>query len=165
MDLSEHVGGLRRELASLTRFASEDVRRTAEMLADALDSSIRLTLLDVLSAAASEITARLDGAVIDVRLSDGEPEFVVTTTPVEEDEPPSQSFGDGSEDAGQARVTLRLSEGMKSRVESAATASGLSVNAWLVRAVGTALAQPSQGSGSSGRRKGVDQRLTGYARS
>jgi len=165
MDLSEYVGGLRRELASLTRFASEDVARTAEMLAEALDSAVRLTLLDVLSAAASEVTARLDGAVIDVRLSDGEPEFVVTTTPVDDDEPVSQSFGDASDDASQARVTLRLSEGMKSRVESAAAAAGLSVNAWLVRAVAAALSQPSQGSGSSGRRRGVGQRYTGYARS
>lgn len=165
MDLSEHVGALRRELASITRFASEDVARTAEMLAEALDSSVRLTLLDVLSAAASEVTARLDGAVIDVRLSDGEPEFVVTTTPVEDDEPAAQSLGDGSDDAGQARVTLRLSEGMKSRVESAATAAGLSVNAWLVRAVSTALSQPPRGSGGAGRRRGVGQRFTGYARS
>lgn len=165
MDLSEHVGNLRRELAALTRFASADVARTAELLAEALDSAVRLTLLDVLSAAAAEMTARLDDAVIDVRLADGEPQFVVTTTPVDDDDQAAQSPPGGPDDAGQARITLRLSEGMKSRLEGAATTAGLSVNAWLVRAVGAALVQPAQGQGSSGRRKGVGQRFTGYARS
>ncbi len=77
MDLSEYADSLRRELTSITRFAGEDIARAAEMLSETLDSSVRLALLDVLSAAADEITASLDGATIDVRLSGTEPEFVV----------------------------------------------------------------------------------------
>src|ERR1700683_2765699 len=77
MELSQYVEGLRRDLGNLTRFAPEEVTRLAEQLAEALDCSVRRTLLAVLTAAAAEITDRLDAAVIDVRLSGGEPEFVV----------------------------------------------------------------------------------------
>ena len=78
MELSEYTGMLRGELAAITRFASEDVARAGQMLAEALDSSVRLTLLDVLSAAAAEITAHLDDTLVEVRLAGGEPSFVVT---------------------------------------------------------------------------------------
>ena len=81
MDLSEYADSLRRELTSITRFAGEDIARAAEMLSETLDSSVRLALLDVLSAAADEIAASLDGATIDVRLSGTEPEFVVQRRP------------------------------------------------------------------------------------
>ena len=53
MDLTEYTEMLRRELGSVTRFGGEEFARTTEMLADALDSSVRLTLLEVLSAAAT----------------------------------------------------------------------------------------------------------------
>jgi len=165
MELSSYVESLRGELAALTRFASEDVARVAGMLAEALDSSVRLTLLDVLSAAAAEITTRLDDVVIDVRLTAGEPEFVVTAVPAHQPEPPA---GPGPEsqadDAGTARITLRLSESLKARVESEASAAGLSVNAWLAHAAIRALEQPGPPSGPRSR-LGLGQRLTGYARS
>src|ERR1700722_13524365 len=107
MDMSEYVATLRRELATITRFAGEDVSRAAEMLTDAMESSVRLTLLEVLSAAAAEITTRLDDAVIDVRLSGSDADFVVTPTAAEpEDEVAPQEPGDAGDDAGSARVTL-----------------------------------------------------------
>src|ERR1700735_2536075 len=90
MDMSEYVATLRRELATITRFAGEDVTRAAEMLTDAMDSSVRLTLLQVLSAAADEITTRLDDAVIEVRLAGSEADFVGTVTPPAADEEPAR---------------------------------------------------------------------------
>ncbi len=137
MDLSEYAESLRRELTSITRFAGEDIAKAAEMLSETLDSSVRLALLDVLSAAADEITASLEGATVDVRLSGTEPEFVVSMTRAAED-----TTGDGGEtadEAGSSRVTLRLSESLKTRVEAAAVSAGMSVNAWLVRAISRAL--------------------------
>src|SRR5579862_797367 len=108
MDLNEYTEMLRREVASVTKFGGEELAQTAEMLADALESSVRLTLLEVLSNAAAEITTRLDGAVIDVRLSGGEPEFVVTTPPSEQpDEPAGPAPDDVSDDM--TRITLRVS--------------------------------------------------------
>jgi len=164
MELSPYVEGLRRELGSLTRFASDDVIEVAGKLAAALDSSVRLTLLEVLSAAAAEITTRLDEAVIDVRLNAGEPEFVITTVPQNAEQPAEPAQDSAADDAGTARVTLRLSEALKSRVEAQAAADGLSVNSWLAHAAIRAL-ESSGGGRSQKTRGGIGQRITGYARS
>jgi HicB family len=163
MDLSEYTESLRRELVGITRFAGEDITRAAEMLAESLDSSVRLALLDVLSAAAGEITSRLEGAVVDVRLTGMEPEFVVTVSTDERDEPSADVPEAGADDAGQTRLTLRMPESLKARVEAAAAASGQSVNAWLVRAVSRAL-ERSSGRGSKPRVM-PGKRYSGYARS
>jgi hypothetical protein len=161
MELSDYLGKLREELVSLTRFAGEDVARTAGLLAEALDSSVRLTLLDVLSAAAEEVTARLGDAVVEVRLSDGEPTFVVVTAPPEEehDEPGPAD----TDEAGTARITLRLPDTLKANIEAAAAREGVSVNTWLVRAASRAL-RPAPAGRQSGR-WAPGQRITGYARS
>jgi HicB family len=164
MELSDYVEKLRGELASITRFAGEDVARAAELLAETLDSSVRLILLDVLSAAAADITARLDDTVVEIRLADGEPAFVVTTAPPEGeyDEPGATAAAEG--DPGTARLTLRLPESLKARVEAAAARDGVSVNTWLVRAAGRSLETPARGRPATGR-WGPGQRITGYARS
>jgi hypothetical protein len=165
MELSSYVEGLRRELGSLTRFAPDEVAKLAGQLADALDSSVRLTLLEVLSAAAAEITQQLDSTVIDVRLSGGEPEFVITAVPSPHDVQASGSLPESVVDeVGTARVTLRLSEALKIRIESQAAASGLSVNAWLAHAAIRAL-EASGPAGQRGPRFGPGQRISGYARS
>jgi hypothetical protein len=164
MELSPYVEGLRGELSSLTRFASDDVAQVAAKLAQALDPSVRLTLLEVLSAAAAEITTRLNDVVIDVRLTAGEPDFVVTAVPPQAGAEPRSAQEVPAEDAGTARVTLRLSEALKARVEAQAAADGVSVNSWLAHAA--ILALDSSGSPRGPRpRSGIGQRITGYARS
>src|SRR5260221_9238420 len=154
MELSPYVEGLRRELGSLTRFASDDVVQVAGKLAEALESSVRLTLLEVLSAAAAEITTRLDDTVIDVRLNAGEPEFVVTAVPHHGVQEPGPAAEAAADDAGTARVTLRLSEAVKARVEAQAGADGPSVNSRLAHAA----VRPLERSGAS-RRPGARPRL------
>jgi hypothetical protein len=170
MDLSEYAESLRRELTAITRFASADVAKAAEMLSETLDSTVRLALLDVLSAAADEITAGLDGATVDVRLTGSEPEFVVNVTRAQDDA--AQDATEAADEAGNTRVTLRISDGMKARVEAAALSAGLSVNAWLVRAIGRALENPPGGPRKRPSfpppppgRPGHGKRYTGFARS
>jgi predicted HicB family RNase H-like nuclease len=63
------------------------------------------------------------------------------------------------DEAFSARITLRLPDSLKQRVESAAAREGASVNTWLVQALQRAL-EPRR-SMSSGSRN----RLTGYGRS
>jgi hypothetical protein len=165
MDLSQYAEALRRELTAITRFAGEDISRAAEMLSESLDSSVRLALLDVLSAAADEITASLEGAIIDVRLSGTEPEFVVTVTSEDHQPEPGEptAYGEAAEEAGTARVTFRMPESMKAAVEARAAAEALSVNTWLVRVVNRALERhPGRGPKP---RPGVGKRYTGFARS
>jgi hypothetical protein len=163
MELSVFTEKLRGELASITRFAGEDVARAAELLTEALDASVRLVLLDVLSAAAADITARLDDTVVEVRLADGEPAFVVTTAPPEgEYDEPAAPAAEG--EPGTARLTLRLPDSLKTRVEAAAARDGVSVNTWLVRAASRSLEAPARGRQATGR-WGPGQRITGFARS
>jgi HicB family len=164
MDLSEYAESLRRELVAITRFAGEDVSRAAGMLAESLDSSVRLALLDVLSAAADEITSHLDGAVIEVRLAGMEPEFVVTAQPDAAADAAAEP-ADAGDEASQARLTLRMPEGLKTRVEAAAADSGMSVNAWLVRAVTRSLDSPRDGGSRAKPRAAIGSRYTGFARS
>ncbi len=172
MELSDYVSGLRRELSSLTRFAGEDIARVVDLLGEALESALRLTLLEVLSAAAAEITTELDGTLVEVRLAGGEPSFVVTQdVPV----PPvptsaaASSAPDGRDDAGTARVTLRLPEGLKARIEAAAAAEGVSLNTWLIRVASQALGNPGSPGGPGGfqarARRGPGRRIQGFARS
>jgi hypothetical protein len=168
MELSEYIETLRGEVASVTRVAGEDVARAGQMIAEALDSSIRLTLLDVLSGAAAEITSRLDDTAVELRLSSGTPAFVVVHAPQEPGPAPAPAAdpagGEGDEETGTSRVTLRLPDGLKARAEAAAARNGLSLNAWLVRAVSKALDSPPESSPPSSRR-GPGQRITGFARS
>jgi hypothetical protein len=165
MQLSEYVESLRGELAAVTRVAGDDVARAGELLADALDSAVRLTLLDVLSGAAAEITSRITDAAIEVRLAGGEPTFVVVSAPHEpEPEAPAPPAAAGDEDSGTARVTLRLPEALKARMETAASREGESVNTWLVRAVSRAV-DSSAGSTPPPSQRGPGQRITGFARS
>ncbi len=166
MELSPHVEALRREFSALTSFAPADVARVAERLAEALDSAVRLTLLDVLAGAAAELTTKLDDTVVEVRLAGGQADFVVTTVAPRQAPATADPGGD---DAGLARITLRLSENLKARVDAAAAAEGLSVNSWLAHAAVRALgfhAGPPAGppAGRSGSRPGAGQRITGYAR-
>jgi HicB family len=164
MEMSEYVEALRRELASVTRLAGEDITQAADLIGQALESSVRLTLLDVLSAAAAEVTSRLDGIVVELRLAGGEPSFAVQAArPGAAPEPAPAATPD--EDAGVARATLRLSEGLKSKVEAAAASEGISVNTWLVRAARRALDTPTGPETTFPFRGAPGRRITGTARS
>jgi hypothetical protein len=169
MELSEYTEALRREVSAVTRFAGEDVARAGQLIADALDSSIRLTLLDVLAGAAAEITSRLDGTMIELRLSSANPTFaIIHAAQAEPSRPvppsPPSPPGGAEEESGTSRVTLRLPDGLKARAELAAARDGLSLNTWLIRAVQHALGAPPTPPGPPGP-PGPGRRITGFARS
>lgn len=148
MDLTPYVDTLRRELAVAAEAGGEDARELAERLTAPLESATRLTMLNVLSAAMGEITRELAPGSVDVRLRGLDPDFVVTLPPTDggasmEPTAPVEQFrtsapADGDE-GGTARVNLRLPAHLKARAEEAANREGLSVNAWLVRAVSAAV--------------------------
>jgi HicB family len=163
MELKDYSDALRAELAAITRFANEEVARAGQMLAEALDSSVQLALLDVLSAAAAEITSELDDIVVEVRLAGGEPTFNVSHTAPE---PPAEPApAEAADESGSARITFRLPDALKGRIEAAAAAQHLSVNTWLVRAASQALDSPSGAPRPPFSKRGPGQRITGYARS
>lgn len=149
MDLTPYVDNLRRELAVAAEAGGEEARELAERLTAPLESATRLTMLNVLSAAMDEITRELAPGSVDVRLRGLDPDFVVTrpvgdeayedrSGPAEPLKAPAPAPADGDE-GGTARVNLRLPAHLKARAEEAASREGLSVNAWLVRAVSAAV--------------------------
>jgi hypothetical protein len=173
MDLTPFVDNVRRELAIAAEAGGDDARALAERLTAPLASSIRLTLLDALSAAADEITRELAPGSVEVRLRAGDAAFAVTPHTVETpaaagpDVTPAPEVEDPAvpdDDSAMVRINLRLSEQLKARVEAAAAAEGRSVNAWLVRAATAALQQPprpEQARPASGVRR-ASQHYTGW---
>jgi hypothetical protein len=162
MDLTPYVDNVRRELAIAAEAGGEDARLLAERLIAPLASTIRLTLLDALSAAAGEITRDLAPGSVEVRLRAGDPTFAVTApaveppsaadrgyaAPAQEAVPqlvpqpgpdPAAEPSSDEDGATMARINFRLPEHLKARVEEAAGREGRSVNAWLVRAATAAL--------------------------
>jgi len=143
MELTPYVENLRRELAVAAEAGGEEARALAERLAAPLESAVRLTLLEALSAAADEITRELAPGSVELRLRGGEPAFAVTPAPADDEPgeaaaeaPPLPPEGDEGETA---RINLRLPAHVKAGVERAASREGLSVNAWLVRVTAAAL--------------------------
>ena len=165
MDLSDYVDALRDSLTTAAAAAGEQARETARLLADTMEPAVRLAVIDALSAMAAEVTAALDGDVVDIRVRGRDPEVVVSPAPhAEAEEPPAPGKDDddlGDDDGSVARISLRLPDALKTRAERAAAAEGQSLNAWLVRAAAAALREPrTPPTGGRGPR-----RYSGFARS
>jgi predicted transcriptional regulator len=143
MELAQYVTDLQRQLVDAADNGSEETRVVAERLAAGLDAATRLVLLDVLSAAAGEITRDLAPGSVDLRLRGREIEFVVSQSNPDSDGDDSPAASVDLDDVSTSRTTLRLPDALKARVDDAAAADGLSVNSWLVRAIASAL-QPKQ---------------------
>jgi hypothetical protein len=187
MDLTAYVDSLRQELAVAAEAGGEDARALAERLTAPLESAVRLALLEALSAAADEITRDLAPGSVEVRLRGRDPDFVVTPPPAEPApaavpqgglrnalagaievtmgvRPPAAS-AEPDDSGGTSRITLRLPEHLKPRIDEAANRMGLSVNAWLVRAVSAALGQPEGQTRPAGPDEGrLGQSYTGWVR-
>jgi len=161
MDLTDYVETLRGSLTTAAAAGGDQVRETARLLADALDPAVRLTVLDALSTMAAEVTAALDGDVVEIRVRGRDPEVVVTRAVHAPETVPAAPVEEPADDGVTARISLRLPDALKSRAEAAAAAQGGSLNAWLVRAVADAVNRPSSGP-FPGR---GPRRYTGFARS
>ena len=152
MQLDPHVHALQTELSALGGMGDESVGAAAERLSQALGSSLRLRLLELLSEAAMEVAAQLPSGHVEVRFAGQEPSFVYVA---HEDAPTAPAGEDGLT----ARITLRLPDSLKLSIEGAAAKDGVSVNTWIVKALSRGLASAISGGGRIG------SRLTGYGQS
>jgi hypothetical protein len=141
MELQPYVDAVRHELAVAAAAGGADAVELADRLTAPLDSAIRLAILEALSDAAEEITRELAPASVDVRLRGRNPQFAVTPAPSDLMSGPLELTGspESDDDGGTWRVTLRLPDNLRAGVDAAARSAGLSVNAWMVRAIGAAL--------------------------
>lgn len=146
MDLAPFVASLNRAVAAAGTAGGEEAEAFLERFAIPLESAIRLTLLEVVSAAAEEIAADLKPGTVDVVLRGSNPGFRVTV-PVEDSQPSAPAgsapaapaSGPPAGDGAMARVTLRIPESVKLQVDEVAGLEGLSANAWLARVVTAAV--------------------------
>jgi hypothetical protein len=150
MQIEGHIQALRDDLGHVASLGDEQVARAAEILSVALESSLARRLQDVLAEAALELNAQLETAHVEVRIVGRDPELVV----VQDDGAVSES----ADEAFSARITLRLPESLKQRIESAAAREGASVNTWLVQALQRAVESRRPSTTSR-------NRLSGYGRS
>jgi hypothetical protein len=154
MQIDGYVQALREDLARVAAVGDESTARAAELLSVALESAIGRRLLEAIGEAALELSNQLDDGRVEVRFAGGDPELVL----VRDEEPAAPEPAD---EAFTARITLRLPESLKARLEAAASLQGVSVNTWIVHALLRAgEPRPSSGIGGGSRR-----RLSGYGRS
>jgi hypothetical protein len=146
MKMSLVVDGLRSDVVAVGELGDEVVGQVAERIADVLGRSVPGRILDVLSDAAAELTAALPGGRVDVRVAGDD----VDLTYVEDEPGPT-----GEDDEQSARISLRLGEGLKSRLEAGAAAEGVSVNTFVVHVL-------ERHSNNRSRSNRVGHRLHGY---
>jgi hypothetical protein len=149
MQIDGHIHALREDLVRVAALGDEATTRAADLLSVAIEASLGRRIQDVLAEAALELNAQLEGAHVEVRIAGRDPELVFVREDGSVPEPVDEAFS--------ARITLRLPESLKQRIESAATREGASVNTWLVQALQRSV-EPRHSTSSS------RNRLTGYGR-
>lgn len=170
MQLSQYVTAVQHQLDTAAEAGGPEARALGERLTAALESTVRLVLLEALSDAANEITLELAPASVEVRLRGRDPEFVVSNPPAQDfdtvaersSQPTRTLAGEDLDGASTSRTTLRLPDHLKQQVEEAAGREGLSVNSWLIRAIADAL-NGNQSPQKSRRREPGEQSFTGWA--
>jgi predicted DNA binding CopG/RHH family protein len=154
MDLAPYLEAVRTDLEAVSG-SDEATLAVAERLTRALEPSLQLRLLDALGQAAQELSEQLPSGRVDVRLSGRDVQLVVAF-----DESPAEPVA-AEEEGGTARITLRLPENAKTRVEREADREGISTNSWLVRTVMRGLEQRQH----QQRQRRVGNRIRGMAES
>jgi hypothetical protein len=153
MQIDGYVQGVSEDLARVASVGDESTARAAELLTIALESSLVRRIQEALTEAALELSGQLEHGRVEVRVAGSDPELVY----VKDDEP--AAVAEPADQASYtARITLRLPEGLKVRLDGAAAAGGVSVNTWLVQTLSRTL-EPRPNTG------GKRHRLTGYGRS
>jgi len=162
MHLDARLAQVHDQLTAAAALGDERTREIAAALATAAAPAVRLAVLDAVSAAADEITAALldhaGSPSVSVR-QDGDEVRITVQAESHAAAGPRRDDGDTS-----ARISLRLSETLKSDIDDAADRDGVSVNTWLVRAAAAALAdEPARGRPGAGQRgKHDNHRVTGW---
>ena len=150
MDLSTYVESVRRGVQNAAALGDEHTREVAERLSTSVESVSELALLSALADAAAEISVEMAPGSVEMRVSGAEPSFVVTLPGGEHPDEftvlqpePDAEPADGDEP--QARVSLRLPQSVKEKVDEYADADGVSTNTWLLHRVLEALALRGRG--------------------
>lgn len=172
MQVHPHLEQVQDQLRAAAALGDERTKQIADALATAATPAVRLAVLNSLTAAADEITAALldfpGSPVVTIRLDGDEAAVDVhATSHTVEAEEPRRDEGEPT-----ARISLRLTEALKTDIDAAAEQEGVSVNTWLVRAASAALdpnpfsswinAGFGPGGGRGRQRRDNQHRVTGW---
>jgi uncharacterized protein (DUF1778 family) len=142
MELDPHLRQVHAQLRAAAALGDDRAQQIADALATAATPAVRLAIIGALSAAADEITAALldypAAPAVTVRL-DGEQVSLEVHSTAGPDTPAVDELPRPEEGEASARISLRLSESLKSEIDAAAEREGVSVNTWLMRAAAGAL--------------------------
>ncbi len=125
MKMSKFIDLLSRDLEALGKLGGSDLEAAVSRLIPTLTPVLRTRLLEALTEVAGDLKNQIPGTHVEARLNGDEVELVYLQDESTNREAPSEL---------NARITLRLPEDLKSRIEKAATNEGVSLNSWLLRA-------------------------------
>jgi HicB-like protein involved in pilus formation len=124
MKLSLVIEGFRTDLLAVGELGDEAVALAAERIAGVIGRSATARIMDLLGEAADDVSAVLPEGRVELRLAGDEVAFAYVSEPP----PPPEVDAELS-----ARITLRLPESLKHKVDEAAALAGVSVNGWILR--------------------------------
>ena len=112
------------DLRALGQLGGPDLETAVSRLLPTLEPVFRTRLLEALTEIVGEFKDQLPGGHVEARLSGDEVELVYLLDESIPREMPSEL---------NARITLRLPDDLKTRIETAATREGISLNSWLLK--------------------------------
>lgn len=149
MQIDGFVQLVREDLDRIAAVGGDEAMvRAAELLGFALEPALARRLQEALTEAALDLSGQLPEGTVEVRIVGSDPELVYVTTPATPEPQTDEAFD--------ARITLRLSDRLKSLLDDAAAAAGVSVNTWLVQTLTRSLEPRPAATGA--------RRLTGFGR-
>lgn len=131
MQLSHALTNLESAVENQLRMAGPEIAEAGTQLMAALKPAITQAMMEVVTMAVTEISSQLDTQTIDIKLVDGDPELVVNEDPSAVAPPPPPP-PPGSEDADEARITVRLPGYLKDLIANEAETAGDSINSYVV---------------------------------
>jgi len=112
------------DIKALGKLGGPELESAVSRLIPTLAPVLRTRLLEALTEVAGELREQLPGAHLEARVQGDDIELLY----VEDGSVIRENPADLN-----ARITLRLPEDLKSRIESAATKEGISLNSWLLK--------------------------------
>ncbi len=144
------VEGFRSDVEAVAELGDDVVAEVAERIASVVNRSTPTRILDLLSDVAAELSDELPDGHVEIRVTGDDVELAYIDG--------QHQLPEGDAELS-ARITLRLPESLKTRIETAASAQGTSVNGWILRTLERGVTS------SYGRSTRSGKRLRGYGTS
>lgn len=122
--MSKFIDLLSEDIKALGKLGGSELESAVLRLIPTLVPVLRHRLLEALTEIVEEIEDQLPGFHLEARVQGDEIELIF----IEDSSTHREHLADCN-----ARITLRLPEDLKSRIESAATKEGISLNSWLLK--------------------------------